>query len=280
MKEIDTLPRIYGSMSTFCECIACGAKNLALGAPVTAQERDVHWEYALEIAKKRNLKCAKCDDALLTDLFPWPMNKGKHNIIFYAKDEYLEAYEALKQRKKALVASGEYHGRARYQLAYDYGKLLSYSDEAIHRMIAQNTEKEVFGFGGIPCSAMLTFLYFDNLPAAYDFFENTMGFQLAVNQGDDYCHIYKVSNGCYVGCVDRSRGSVAATSRDGVLVSFVVDNMDEVYPKLKQLQLTGLTQELHVNEQSNIKSVTFIGPEGYKFEVEEFLDPSARQLMY
>lgn len=280
MKEIDTLSRIYGSMNTFCECISCGAKNLALGAPVSLQERDELWEYALEIAEAHSLKCAKCDDALLTDLFPWPMNKDKHNIIFYAEDAYFEAYEGLKRRKEALVAKGEYYGEARYQLAYDYGKLLSYSDAAIHRMIAKNTDKETFACGGISCCAQLTFLYFDDLPAAYDFFENTMGFQLAVNQGDDYCHIYKVSNGCFVGCVDRSRGSVAATSRDGVLVSFVVDNMDEVYPKLQKLQLTGLTQELRVNEQSNIKSVTFIGPEGYKFEVEEFLDPSARQLIY
>lgn len=280
MEKIDTLSKIYGTMSAFCECVACGAKNLALGAPVSEKERDMHWAYALEIAGKRNLKCAKCDDALLTDLFPWSMNKDKHNIVFYAKDAYFEEYEALKKRKKALVASAAYYGKARYQLAYDYGKLLSYSDEAIHRMIAANTEKETFDFGGISCAATITFLYFNDLPQAYDFFENTMGFPLAANQGDDYCHIYKVSSSSYIGCVDRSRGSVAATSRDGVLVSFVVDNMDEVYPKLKKLQLKQLTKELTVTESSNIKSVMFIGPEGYKFEVEEFLDPGIRQLIY
>ena len=40
------------------------------------------------------------------------------------------------------MESKAYHGDARYQLAYRMGKLLSYTDDAIARMIAANPEKE------------------------------------------------------------------------------------------------------------------------------------------
>ena len=42
------------------------------------------------------------------------------------------------------MAEGQYTGEVRRQIAYDFGKLLSYSDEAIERMMAENTELEEF----------------------------------------------------------------------------------------------------------------------------------------
>ena len=44
--------------------------------------------------------------------------------------------------KKELIEDNTYIGKERYQLAYDFGTLLSYSEEAIERMISENTEKE------------------------------------------------------------------------------------------------------------------------------------------
>lgn len=281
MREIDVFSKVVGAMGAFGECVACGAKNLALGAPVLdPAERDEHYAFALEICSRKGIHCAKDDDALLTDLFPVSMNKDRHNIVFYKDEKHYRNYEELKTRKRALIAAGKYTGEMRKQIAYEFGKILSYSDADIQRMIDENEEKEVFDFDRITISGQISFLYFDDLPKAYRFFEDTLGLELICNQGDDYCHIYRTAPSSYIGCVDRKRGSVKATTRDGVLTSLVVNDMDNVYKKLCKLELEGLTSELKISERLNIKSVTFMGPEGYKFEVEEFLDPEVRKKVY
>lgn len=63
------------------------------------------------------------------------------------------------------------------------------------------------------------------------------------------------------------------------MTSFVVDNIDCVYEKLKKFNLNELT-ELQRIEEINIKTVKFTGPEGYRFEVEEFLDEETRKYFY
>ena len=62
--------------------------------------------------------------------------------MFFASPAVYEAYMALKARKAALLAQGAYTGEARRGVAEAFGLLLSYSPEAIARLIAQNTERE------------------------------------------------------------------------------------------------------------------------------------------
>ena len=92
-------------------------------------------------------------DLLVTDLYPVSMCRGKHIIIFYGAEGDLKEYQDLKALKKALVESKAYHGDARYQLAYRMGKLLSYTDDAIARMIAANPEKELPPGDKVLCDA-------------------------------------------------------------------------------------------------------------------------------
>ena len=77
----------------------------------------------------------------MTDLFPISLNKGKYNIIYYRQED-IRQYLALKKRKQQLLEQQAYQGEARRQIAVEYGKLLSYSPEAIERYLAQNEEKE------------------------------------------------------------------------------------------------------------------------------------------
>lgn len=280
MREIDKFSRIVGAMGCFNEMISCGAKKLALGAPVyDEKERDEHLEFAKEICEKRGTKWYKDDDALLTDLFEVSLNKDKHNIVFYKEEKYLEEYLSLKKRKKELVSCGKYDKKERYKLAYDFGKLLSYSDAEINRMIDENEELEEFVTDKITVCSQISFLYFDDLQNAKKFFSEILGFEVACDQGYDYCCIYKVSESSFIGVVDRNRGAVRASTRDGVLTSLVVDNADYVYEKLKKLKLNELT-DLKRSERLNIKSIMFTGPEGYRFEVEEFLDQNTRKFFY
>lgn len=123
----------------------------------------------------------------------------------------------------------------------------------------------------------IEFLYFDDLPAACAFFANTLALPLACDQG--WCKIYKSSPSSYIGAVDRSRGACKATTRDGVLTSMVILNFEEMHKRLEDLGIQ-FEHPPHYSEALEIKSMMFIGPEGYKFEVEEFLNAETRKIFY
>lgn len=131
--------------------------------------------------------------------------------------------------------------------------------------------------GNLEVYGKISFLYFDDLAGACDFIENVLGLPMACDQG--WSKIYQVCPGSFLGAVDRSRGACKATTRDGVLTSLVVLHFEEMYKKLKELGISFLS-EPHYSEALQIKSMMFMGPEGYKFEVEEFLDPETRKVFY
>ena len=121
------------------------------------------------------------------------------------------------------------------------------------------------------------FIYFDDLHAACDFFGNVLGLPLVCDQG--WSKIYRTSPTSYLGAVDRSQGACKATTRDGVLTSLVINNFDEMHQRLVD---AGFQFDFgpHYSESLKIKTMMFIGPEGYKFEVEEFLEPEMREVFY
>ena len=81
------------------------------------------------------------DEALLTDLFPLSLNQGKFNVIFYQDESALKEYLDLKAEKEKAISTGTY-AECRENIAHQYGKLLSYTDEGIQRLLDANTEKE------------------------------------------------------------------------------------------------------------------------------------------
>ncbi len=129
----------------------------------------------------------------------------------------------------------------------------------------------------IDVSAGISFLYFDDMEKACDFFGEILGFPLACDQG--WSKIYEVTTGFFIGAVNRSRGACKATSRDGVLTSFVVRDFDRM---VERLQEAGIVFEKppHFSEQLEIKSLMFWGPEGYLFEMEEFMNEEIRSTIY
>lgn len=142
-RKIDEFSKVVGIMGAFAEVVACGAKRMALGVPVDSENlRDKHFVYAQDIADKRGIFCKKEDEGFLTDLFPASMNRNKFNILFYKDEKTLEEFQKLKDRKARLIEENNYSGKDRFQVAYDFGVLLSYSDEDIKRMIKENTDLE------------------------------------------------------------------------------------------------------------------------------------------
>lgn len=142
MKNIDSYSYHLGAADCFCEMTAAGVKKIALSHPCSSkEERDSFLENFDRLAEKYHVSYYPEDEPLLTDLFPISMNKGKHNVIFYADRKYLDRYLQLKADKKKYVSEGTYD-QERIALAIRYGKLLSYTDEGIQRLLTRNTEKE------------------------------------------------------------------------------------------------------------------------------------------
>lgn len=146
--KIDPCSHALGVCEAFCEVVRAGVKRIALSHPFTEEElrRDLHGEAfftaCAKIAEKYDCKAYHLPEPLITDLFPVSLNRGKQNIVFYRTAEDIEELLAIQNEKKILQKNGRYTGEARRALAERYGRLLSYSEEAIARYLKNNTELE------------------------------------------------------------------------------------------------------------------------------------------
>ena len=141
--KIDKYSYQLGAADCFCEMVRAGVKKIALAHPCdTREERDAFLPDFEKLCAEYGVKMYREDDAFLTDLFPVSMNKGKYNAIFYQEDQALQAYLDLKEEKRRAQADGTYTGEKRRDIAWRYGRLLSYTDEGIERLLAANQEKE------------------------------------------------------------------------------------------------------------------------------------------
>ena len=140
--EIDSYSFQCGVIDCFNEMVAAGVKSLALSRPATGEERDALIDFAHESCRRYGTKLYPEDQPLITDLFPLSLNQGKFNILFYRDDHVIEEYIRHKERKENMVASRAYFGGNRSRTAWEYGRLLSYPEEVIQRLIADNPEKE------------------------------------------------------------------------------------------------------------------------------------------
>lgn len=135
-REIDRYSYELGVTDCFCEMVAAGLKTLAMSHPCdTREERDSYLNGTQKICEKYGVKYYPEDEAFLTDLFPAELNRDKYNYLFYRTDDVLEQYLALKDRQKELVRNGAYTKLERYELAKAFGRLLSYPEEGIERLI-------------------------------------------------------------------------------------------------------------------------------------------------
>lgn len=143
MKKPDGYSYQCGVIDAFNEVVRAGVKRIALSHPVDTKEEMMELiPFSQQICQQYGNRFYLEESPLLTDLFPISLNKGKYNIIYYRQEEDIRQYLALKKRKQQLLEQQAYQGEARRQIAVEYGRLLSYSPEAIERYLAQNEEKE------------------------------------------------------------------------------------------------------------------------------------------
>ncbi len=119
---------------------------------------------------------------------------------------------------------------------------------------------------------VITFFYYRDLEAALHFYEDVMGFTLAIDQGwSKICHI---GGSAHVGLVDESRGMHRATRDKPVQLCIRVGDVDAWHAYAKARDVPSLS-DLSVNDALGIRAFVFEDPEGYQIEIQSATRPGA-----
>ena len=89
-------------------------------------------------------------------------------------------------------------------------------------------------------SAGITFFYYTSIEPAMQFYVKVMGFQLISDQG--WAKIFRITGNSYVGVVTGKGGFHQPQEKNAVLLTVVVDNVQEWYERLRKADTPLLTE--------------------------------------
>jgi len=133
--------RILGSIGAFAELVSVEVKELGLSPTLGYEQAQALHGRVLEIASDFGVQVYRERDLLVTDLFPHEVAVGKEVFLIFKADETLERYLALKKKHQALAADDRLDLERRADLAREFGRLLSYPDHVIDRMLDASAER-------------------------------------------------------------------------------------------------------------------------------------------
>lgn len=113
---------------------------------------------------------------------------------------------------------------------------------------------------------MITFIYYKDLQKGIDFYQNTLGFSLAIDQG--WCKIYQISKSGYLGIVDEAKGMQNWHADKTVQICIRVPEVQPWYDYCKSVSLPNQSG-LFANDALKIKAFVCDDPEGYQVEFQE-----------
>lgn len=114
----------------------------------------------------------------------------------------------------------------------------------------------------------VTFLYTRNIGPSAEFYGETLGLPLVLDQGG--CRIYRVSRHAFVGICERED---APTDPKGVIVTLVSNDVDGWYERLRAKGVS-FEKTPALNPTYNIYHCFLRDPNGYLLEIQRFLDPT------
>lgn len=126
--------------------------------------------------------------------------------------------------------------------------------------------------------ASITWLYYQDMLAMQDFYENVMGLELVADQG--WTKIYKATDTGFIGLVDERRGMHNFTETKAVNVSFLINDLDGWFDYVKLNKPFKLRSE-EMGEGPDGKYRAFVGfdPEGYFLEFDKFYQHEDNKLL-
>ena len=142
--KIDRISFQLGMINCFVEMVANGVKKMAISPPVSPQDYEFVVGASDKIVQGFGIKSYLEKSLLITDLQPAEFTEGKWAILYYEKDDVLNSYLALKERKHELEQSGQYDEKTRKEISREFGRLLSYPDEKIEEKISLDSPPTPF----------------------------------------------------------------------------------------------------------------------------------------
>lgn len=106
-----------------------------------------------------------------------------------------------------------------------------------------------------------------DLSATRDFYERDLGLELARDQ--ETCLIFRVAESAFVGFCQHEG---ALPQHQGLIITLVLDDVDGVYKRLKQLGVE-IEAPPRLNEHYGIYHFFARDPDGYRLELQRFLEP-------
>jgi len=106
----------------------------------------------------------------------------------------------------------------------------------------------------------------DNLEATHQFYHEWLGLPLYKDQGA--CRIYQISSTALIGFCTH----FPEVEPDGVILTFLTDAVDAIYEGLTETRGVVIEQPPRENPDFKIYHFFLRDPNGYKVEIQKFLD--------
>lgn len=131
--------------------------------------------------------------------------------------------------------------------------------------------------GNIIPKSQITFLYFEDMEKCEHFFQNIL--ELESVYKNNWTSIWKLADKAFIGAVNLINNQKEIKDKDMVLISFCVDNLEEVYEQVKKNGAECVTP-IHRIESMNMRSFFVKCPECYTFEIQQFDSPELYELFH
>jgi len=128
----------------------------------------------------------------------------------------------------------------------------------------ENTIPEGLGF-----HSTITWLYYKDVLAMQNFYENVLGLEILADQG--WAKIYRVSETGFLGIVDERRGMHKFTENKAVNVGFILEDVEGWFNYVKENEpFTLRTEKLSTETGRKYTAFVGYGPEDYYLEFDFF----------
>ena len=119
----------------------------------------------------------------------------------------------------------------------------------------------------------ITFFYYEDIVPIARFYEETLGFELVLDQG--LARIYRVAPNSSFGIVDGNRGHLRHQPQSAALFTVVAEDVEGWHAKLSAAGVPDLTE---LRRGRFCDHFFFRDPAGYALEIQRFHDPAVAAL--
>lgn len=113
---------------------------------------------------------------------------------------------------------------------------------------------------------LVAFMHTSDLESTHRFYHEILGLPLYRDQGA--CRIYRVRTDSYLGfCTHFPK-----TNPDGIILTLLTDDVDDLYERLCTAPEVQVQEPPKVNSRFAIYHFFVRDPDGYKIEIQKFLD--------